>query len=115
MEGAITITNPQRGKSTYEQLGLLITTLCGKSFRHIHLLIFRQDHFIPEDELEQDYLDLQHETYLYMSHGKLYSALLKDDVKDVLEIGTGTGILAIDFADDHPSAQVLGTGSQPQA
>jgi len=31
----------------------------------------------------------------------------------VLDIGTGTGIWAIDFADEHPSTAVLGTDLSP--
>jgi methylase of polypeptide subunit release factors len=31
----------------------------------------------------------------------------------VLDIGTGTGIWAIDFADEHPEAEVIGTDLSP--
>jgi cyclopropane fatty-acyl-phospholipid synthase-like methyltransferase len=33
--------------------------------------------------------------------------------KRVLDLGTGTGIWAIDFADEHPSAEVIGTDLSP--
>ncbi|KAI8247308.1 Secondary metabolism regulator LAE1 [Colletotrichum sp. SAR 10_77] len=34
-------------------------------------------------------------------------------VKRVLDVGTGTGLWAIDFADEHPDAEVLGTDLSP--
>lgn len=69
---------------------------------------------VPEDEAEQDRLDLQHETWLFQFDGKLYnSPLKKEEVKNVLDLGTGTGIWAIDFADENPQAQVIGTDLSP--
>lgn len=34
-------------------------------------------------------------------------------IQNVLDLGTGTGIWAIDFADQHPSANVLGVDLSP--
>lgn len=34
-----------------------------------------------------------------------------EKVRNVLDIGTGTGVWAMDFADEHPKAQVVGTVS----
>lgn len=31
----------------------------------------------------------------------------------VIDIGTGTGIWAIDFADEHPESEVIGTDLSP--
>ncbi|RKK95741.1 hypothetical protein BFJ71_g8207 [Fusarium oxysporum] len=36
-----------------------------------------------------------------------------DKLKRVLDVGTGTGIWAIDFADEHPDAEVIGTDLSP--
>ena len=44
---------------------------------------------------------------------KLTLAPIKEDVQKVLDIGTGTGIWAIDFGDVHPSAEVIGTDLSP--
>lgn len=44
---------------------------------------------------------------------KLYLAPVKEDCKKVLDLGTGTGIWAIDFADTHPSAEVVGVDLSP--
>jgi methylase of polypeptide subunit release factors len=43
-----------------------------------------------------------------MAGGKLYLAPLKDP-QNILDIGTGMGIWAIDAADQHPEAHVIGT------
>ncbi|KAH7635532.1 S-adenosyl-L-methionine-dependent methyltransferase [Sordaria sp. MPI-SDFR-AT-0083] len=46
--------------------------------------------------------------------GKLYAALLdKDKIRTALDIGTGTGVSAIDFADEHPNCTVTGTDISP--
>lgn len=65
---------------------------------------------MPNDETEQDRLDLHHEIMLQLLDGELHITPLRDDVPmRVLDIGTGTGIWAIDFADKYPNCQVLGT------
>lgn len=54
--------------------------------------------------------DLQHNLFLLTFDDKLGLAPPnKPDVKvkHVLDIGTGTGIWAIDYADEHPEAQVI--------
>ncbi|KAI9734366.1 MAG: hypothetical protein M1834_002472 [Cirrosporium novae-zelandiae] len=56
--------------------------------------------------------DLQHELYLRTLGQKLYLAPLKS-LHEVLDVGTGSGIWAIDFADEHPSARVCGTDLSP--
>ena len=67
----------------------------------------------PEDEAEQDRLDLQHEMFLFTFGRNLYNAPIeKDKLKEVLDLGTGTGIWAVDFADEFPGAQVVGTVSR---
>ncbi len=59
--------------------------------------------------------DLQHHLYLLAFDGKL-SLVPKDGTKQiqrVLDVGTGTGIWAIDYGDEHPEAQVLGVDLSP--
>lgn len=54
--------------------------------------------------------DLQHNLFLLTFDNTLGLAppCQKDSsVKRVLDVGTGTGIWAIDFGEDHPDAEVL--------
>ncbi|CAN9243690.1 unnamed protein product [Alternaria alternata] len=70
-------------------------------------------YILPNDEQEQDRLDLLHHIFLLILGGKLYDAPIPPAPQRVLDIGTGTGIWAIDFADEHPGAQVIGTDLSP--
>lgn len=86
---------------------------------------FRDGRYVlPNDEREKDRLDLQHHMSLITLDNKLLLAPIDGDgdgdraadgpptgrppVQRVLDVGTGTGIWAMDFADSHPSAQVIG-------
>ncbi|CCX10657.1 Similar to Demethylmenaquinone methyltransferase; acc. no. Q72HI4 [Pyronema omphalodes CBS 100304] len=57
-------------------------------------------------------MDLHHEIFRLLLNEKLHLAPL-DAPRKVLDIGTGTGIWAIDFADSYPSAEVIGTDISP--
>jgi len=68
---------------------------------------------IPNDEPEQERVDIIHHIYLLMLDGKLVRAPIDDGIQRILDIGTGTGIWAIDVAETYPSAQVIGTDLSP--
>lgn len=53
---------------------------------------------MPNDETEQERLDLYHHIFLSLLSGKLHTAPL-DNPQKVLDVGTGTGLWAIDFAE----------------
>lgn len=44
---------------------------------------------------------------LLVTNGALYKAPIQNPHR-VLDLGTGTGIWAIDFANDHPESEVIG-------
>ena len=55
-------------------------------------------------------MDLQHHIFLLTFDGRLFTAPIPKDqtLHRVLDVGTGTGIWAIDFADEHPESEVIG-------
>ncbi|KAJ0419647.1 S-adenosyl-L-methionine-dependent methyltransferase [Aspergillus carlsbadensis] len=54
----------------------------------------------PNDEKAQDHLDIG-------------GPPIPEDVQKILDIGTGTGVWAMEFADIHPSSSVIGTDLSP--
>ncbi|KAH8666480.1 S-adenosyl-L-methionine-dependent methyltransferase [Xylariales sp. PMI_506] len=62
----------------------------------------------PNDAAEQDRLDLQHELFRILYDGWLSLAPLTKVPEYVLDIGTGTGIWAYEFAEQNPSSYVIG-------
>ncbi|KXH36300.1 hypothetical protein CSAL01_02670 [Colletotrichum salicis] len=74
-----------------------------------------QEYPFPNDEKESDRLDLQHNIYLLTLNYKLGLAPPNENPKAqrVLDLGTGTGLWAIDFGDEHPEAEVVGVDLTP--
>jgi hypothetical protein len=71
---------------------------------------YRQGGYImPNDKDEQDRQDLLHHVRNLALGGALFLAPIGKAPQRVLDIGTGTGIWAVDFADQFPSAEVIGT------
>lgn len=72
-------------------------------------------YILPNDDTEQQRLDMLHHVYRVIAGGALHYAPLSEDdpPSRVLDLGTGTGIWAIHFADEHPSSTVVGTDLSP--
>lgn len=72
-------------------------------------------YLLPNDESETERLDLQHHMYYLTLGGKLFVAPIPEEQKlhRVLDLGTGTGIWAMDFADEYPESQVIGVDLSP--
>lgn len=65
------------------------------------------------DEAALQHLDIGHALYTRTFGGKLFLAPIDENPSNILDLGTGTGIWAIDVADEYPSAIVLGTDLSP--
>ena len=70
-------------------------------------------YYQPNDEIAQEHIDLCHALCLRTFDNKSHLAPLGPNIQKALDVGTGTGIWAIDFADEFPSAQVIGTDLSP--
>lgn len=68
---------------------------------------------VPRDSLPRA-LILQHESFTGILDGRLLMAPLKTPVGRVLDLGTGCGIWAAEFAAEHPTAEVIGIDNWPQ-
>ncbi|KAM5349494.1 hypothetical protein ACJ41O_005999 [Fusarium nematophilum] len=64
--------------------------------------------WIPNDEKQRDVMDIKHYVATNLFDGALYQAPLTENIQGVLDVGTGTGLWAIDFADKYPHASVIG-------
>ncbi|KAL2214804.1 S-adenosyl-L-methionine-dependent methyltransferase [Thermoascus aurantiacus ATCC 26904] len=67
---------------------------------------------LPSDEDEKDRLDMVHEMIMVMLDHKLFRAPIKSP-QHAIDLGTGTGIWAIQFADQFPAAEVFGIDLSP--
>ena len=66
---------------------------------------------MPNDEIEQERMDMQHHAIILVL-GSLYFSPLESP-KRIIDLGTGTGIWAIEVADIHPEAEVFGVDLSP--
>ncbi|CAI4216027.1 unnamed protein product [Parascedosporium putredinis] len=71
------------------------------------------EYWAANDEKANEALDIIHHVLLLSLDGKLHKAPLSNDIQKVVDIGTGTGVWAIDFADEYPDTEVIGTDLSP--
>ncbi|KAI4289606.1 MAG: hypothetical protein L6R35_001117 [Caloplaca aegaea] len=67
----------------------------------------------PNDEQETERLDIMHKLTEVTLGGKLNLAPIPENPKRILDIGTGTGIWAIEMGDKFPEAEILGNDLSP--
>ncbi|ETN43894.1 uncharacterized protein HMPREF1541_11025 [Cyphellophora europaea CBS 101466] len=76
----------------------------------------KDQYFLPNDEGEQERLDLMHHIFLLTLGGRLYEAPILEGGKTpkrILDLGTGTGSWATQIADEIPEAEVVGVDLSP--
>lgn len=71
------------------------------------------EYALPSDDQELERLDMQHAMMTMLMGNNLFWAPINTHPFKVLDIGTGTGIWAMDFADMFESAEVIGTDLSP--
>lgn len=69
-------------------------------------------YYIPNDSSEIDRIEVKYHAVRLALHDTLYFAPIQDP-QTVLDVGTGTGLWCIDFADAHPSCTVKGIDLSP--
>jgi len=72
----------------------------------------RGKYVMPNDETEQNRLDLHHHAFLVMLGGEMFLAPVKEPQR-ILDCGTGTGIWALDIGAQFPAAHVVGVDLSP--
>ncbi|KAF1842507.1 S-adenosyl-L-methionine-dependent methyltransferase [Cucurbitaria berberidis CBS 394.84] len=74
---------------------------------------FREgEYWGPNDEVQNDQLDIAHHMFLILLHQKLHLAPIKEP-KSIIDLGCGTGIWCMDMADEHPGAEIIGVDLSP--
>lgn len=68
---------------------------------------------LPNDEAEQDRMDLLHHIWRMILGGDLLLAKLRYPPQRILDVGTGTGIWAVEIAETYPQAVVTGIDLSP--
>lgn len=106
--------NDSASLGTASSTGSLASTVLDYSYengRRYHA--FRSGNYVlPNDEAEQDRLDLTHHLFAMLLGGELHRAPVKEP-KRVLDLGTGTSIWPITFADEHPTTEIIATDLSP--
>ncbi|OLN96465.1 hypothetical protein CCHL11_00865 [Colletotrichum chlorophyti] len=71
------------------------------------------NYHLPNDSLEQERLDIANHLWTLFWDGEPCLCPKNRGARRVLDIGTGTGIWAMDYADAHPLATVIGVDLSP--
>lgn len=81
--------------------------------QHGHRYHSSDNTLLPNDESEQDRLDLQHHILKLCLDEELTATKLPPSVQQIFDVGTGTGIWAIEMGDKYESALVTGVDISP--
>ncbi|KAK3946518.1 S-adenosyl-L-methionine-dependent methyltransferase [Pseudoneurospora amorphoporcata] len=110
-DGASTIGSFVSSTASLSESIFKYRTIHGRTY---HSEIGNADSWEPNDAAHIDALEVAHHACMIAIGHKLYlSPLEKDKVKKVVDIGTGPGAWVIDFADEFPNAEVIGTDITP--
>ena len=86
-------------------------------YRNIHGRTFQNskttEYWGPNDDRQNDGLDIAHHWVTMLLGDRFFEAPISSSPSKILDVGTGTGIWAIDVADAYPSTEVIGTDISP--
>ncbi|KAI5275195.1 hypothetical protein E4T47_01714 [Aureobasidium subglaciale] len=70
-------------------------------------------YLLPNDDTELDREDMKHHMWTLVLEGCLHLAPVGDHPQRILDVGSGSGIWAMQAADQYPSAEVIGFDISP--
>jgi SAM-dependent methyltransferase len=73
----------------------------------------KNDYWAPNDDQQNAQLDLGHHMLTLLLDNRLYLSPIDEHCHRVIDLGCGTGIWTLGFADMHPSAEVVGVDLSP--
>ncbi|KAF7543018.1 hypothetical protein G7046_g10072 [Stylonectria norvegica] len=85
-------------------------TIQGRTF---HSDRHSTEYFTPNDEQQLESVDITHHYLTVLLDGNLFLAPIAKNPRKVLDVGTGSGIWAMDFADQYPQTEVIGSDLSP--
>ncbi|WPH01370.1 Hypothetical protein R9X50_00421300 [Acrodontium crateriforme] len=69
-------------------------------------------YLLPNDDDEQERLDMTHHVFRLALDGELCATKLDDPMR-ILDVGTGTGLWAVEMGDLFPKTEIVGTDLSP--
>ncbi|OAA40361.1 Methyltransferase type 11 [Metarhizium rileyi] len=87
------------------------------NYRHLHGRTYQNsnttEYWGPNDDTQNVGLDIAHQFITMLLDDRLFESPLPERPAKILDVGTGTGVWAIDVADAYPSCEVIGTDISP--
>ncbi|KAK2752436.1 putative SAM dependent methyltransferase [Colletotrichum kahawae] len=113
------VENLDDGDSTIGSLHQSTSSLTSsiREYRTIHGRTFQTsnttDYWAPNDEKQIEGFDVTHHFMLLLMNNHLFGAPVEGKNLKILDVGTGTGIWAIDVAEENEDFVVIGTDISP--
>ncbi|KAM0349372.1 hypothetical protein ACHAPU_003781 [Fusarium lateritium] len=77
-------------------------------YREIHGRRYCREYYMPNDDIEQWRMAIQHQVFMHVLDGELTLVPIQNPTH-ILDVGTGTGEWAIKMAELQPQCEVVGT------
>ncbi|KAH6952371.1 S-adenosyl-L-methionine-dependent methyltransferase [Ilyonectria sp. MPI-CAGE-AT-0026] len=109
-DSAIELSSTSSSTSSVSSSILNYRTINGRAY---HSDRWDLEYWGPVDEPQIEALEYYDLAFFALLGRKLHRAPLEENIERALDIGTGTGRWAIDFANEYPDADVVGTDISP--